>query len=114
METWAHGLDVHAALGVPSVDTHRLAHVAWLATRALPYAYSDAGQDKPPEPIRVELTLPSGATWSTGPENAADRITGSASEYCRVFVHRRRPADTSLMVEGDAAHRAMSVARAYL
>ena len=68
METWAHGLDVHAALGAEPVDTDRLAHVAWLATRALPYAYSVAGREPPPAPLRVELTLPSGAPWTFGPD----------------------------------------------
>ena len=114
MEVWAHGLDVRTALGVPAVDTDRLAHIAWLATRALPYAYSVAGREMPPAPLRVDLTLPSGATWSSGPPGAADRITGSAGEYCRVFVHRLRPADTSLVVEGDAARSAIGVARAFL
>jgi uncharacterized protein (TIGR03084 family) len=38
METWAHGLDVRSALGIEAIDTDRLAHIAWLATRALPYA----------------------------------------------------------------------------
>lgn len=114
METWAHGLDVHAAIQVPAVDTDRLAHVAWLATRALPYAYSVAGREMPPAPLRVELTLPSGALWTSGPPDAADRIMGSAGEYCRVFVQRARWVDTALVVEGDAAHSAMSVARAFL
>ncbi len=114
METWAHGLDVRAALGVPSVDTDRLAHVAWLATRALPYAYSVAGVDPPAAPIRVELTLASGATWTSGPEDATDRIAGPAGEYCRVFVHRLRFADSNLVIEGPAAHSAISVARAFL
>jgi uncharacterized protein (TIGR03084 family) len=114
METWAHGLDVRAALGVPAVDTDRLAHVAWLATRALPYAYSVAGIPPPEAPLRVVLSLPSGAPWAFGPEAAADRITGSAGDYCRVFVHRRRPADTNLVIEGDAARAAIAVARAFL
>ena len=70
METWAHGLDVCAALGEAANDTDRLAHVAWLATRALPYAYSLAGANPPADPLRVELTLPSGAQWSTGPVDA--------------------------------------------
>ena len=77
METWAHGLDVRAALGVPAIDTDRLAHVAWLATRALPYAFSVAGREPPSDPIRVELTLPSGAIWANGPEAAPDRIIGN-------------------------------------
>ncbi|HEV7524595.1 MAG TPA: maleylpyruvate isomerase family mycothiol-dependent enzyme [Acidimicrobiia bacterium] len=114
METWAHGLDVRSALGIPAVDTDRLAHVAWLATRALPYAYSVAGRAAPGAPVRVELTLPSGAAWANGPETAADRISGSAADYCRVFVHRRAAADTNLVIEGDAARAAISVARAFL
>jgi len=114
METWAHGLDVRAALGVPAVDTDRLAHVAWLATRALPYAYSVAGREAPAAPIRVELTLPSGAIWANGPDGVPDRITGSAGEYCRVFVQRTSAADTNLVIEGDAARAAIAVARAFL
>jgi uncharacterized protein (TIGR03084 family) len=114
METWAHGLDVRRALGVPAVDTDRLAHVAWLATRALPYAFSVAGREPPSAPLRVELTLASGAAWTSGPDTATNRIRGTAGEYCRVFVHRLPAADTSLVVEGDAARAAIAVARAFL
>jgi uncharacterized protein (TIGR03084 family) len=115
METWAHGLDVCAGLGVDPHDTDRLAHVAWLATRALPYAYSVAGREPPAEPLRVELTLPSGATWSTGPPSAANRITGPAGEYCRVFVHRMKRADAlDVRAEGPVAIDALAVARAFL
>jgi uncharacterized protein (TIGR03084 family) len=114
METWAHGLDVRNALGVPAVDSDRLAHVAWLATRALPYAYSFAGLEPPTAPLRVELSLPSGASWEYGPADAADRITGSAGEYCRVFVQRLRSADTNLVIEGADARTAIAVARAFL
>lgn len=114
METWAHGLDIRAALGLVARDTDRLAHVAWLATRALPYAYSVSGREIPPDPLRVELTLPSGRPWTFGPETAADRICGSAGDYCRVFVHRLPAADTNLVIEGDAARAAISVARAFL
>jgi len=115
METWAHGLDACAALGLEPRDTDRLAHVAWLATRALPYAYTVAGREPPAEPLRVELTLPSGAAWSTGPIGAVNRITGSASDYCRVFVHRLNPADApTLRAEGPAAIDALAVARAFL
>jgi uncharacterized protein (TIGR03084 family) len=115
METWAHGLDVCAALGLEPRDTDRLAHIAWLATRALPYAYTVAEREPPAEPIRVELTLPSGAEWNTGPASAVNRITGSASEYCRVFVHRLKPADAhAVRADGPAAIDALAVARAFL
>lgn len=115
METWAHGLDVHAALGVEPTDTDRLRHVAWIGVRALPYAYSVAGLTPPEEPLRVEVTLPSGATWSTGPLDAPDRIAGPAGQLCRVLV-QRLPASsaTDLVAEGDAARLALRVARSFL
>ena len=115
METWAHGLDVYAAVGVEPVDTDRLRHVAWLATRALPYAYTVAGREPPNDPVRVELTLPGGGEWSLGPADAANRITGPAGEYCRVFVQRLPARDApGVVAEGDAARDALAVARAYL
>jgi uncharacterized protein (TIGR03084 family) len=115
METWAHGLDVRAAVDAPAHDTDRLAHVAWLATRALPYAYSVAGRAAPQAPVRVELILPSGAQWTYGPEDAGDRITGDAAEYCRVFVQRLpRAQAVTLEAYGPVAVAALEVARAYL
>ncbi len=115
METWAHSLDVHDALGTAPVDTDRLRHVAWIGVRALPYAASVVGVAPPADPIRVELTLPSGATWSFGPEAAADRITGPASEFCRVFVQRIGLEDApGVVAEGDGAVLALRVARSYL
>ena len=115
METWTHGLDVRAAVGADAHDTDRLAHVAWLATRALPYAYTVAGREPPTEPLRVELTLPSGAAWTFGPDDAANRITGPAGEYCRVFTHRSsRTAAPNVKAVGAAADDALTVARAFL
>jgi uncharacterized protein (TIGR03084 family) len=115
METWAHGLDVRAALGITPVDSDRIRHVAWLGTRALPYAFSVAGRDRPDGELRVELTLPSGARFELGPADAPNRITGPAGEYCRLFVQRKALADTSgLRAEGDGAVAALEVARAFL
>lgn len=114
METWAHGLDVYDAVGSRPVDTDRLRHVAWIGVRALPYAYGVAGVEGPVPALRVELTLPSGAGWGFGPEDASDRITGSASEFCRVFVQRRAADTTSLEAEGDGARLALRVARSFL
>lgn len=115
METWAHGLDVRTALGAPDDDTDRLAHIAWIGLRALPYAGTVAGVEPPAGPLRVELTLPSGAVWVQGPEDAPDRISGPAGQFCRVFVQRltleKAP---DLVAEGDGARLALQVARAYL
>ena len=116
METWAHGLDVREALGLPAVDTDRLRHVAWLGYRALPYAFSFAGRERPPGELRVEVTSPSGdETWEYGPADAPNRITGPAGELCRLFAHRVTREDAQrLAAEGEGAVAALQVARAFL
>ena len=116
METWAHGLDVREALGLPVVDTDRLRHVAWLAYRALPYAFSFAGRERPPGELRVEITAPSGdETWEYGPADAPNRITGPAGELCRLFAQRiTRDEARGLVAEGEGAVAALEVARAFL
>jgi uncharacterized protein (TIGR03084 family) len=115
METWAHGLDVFAALGREPVDTDRLAHVAWIGVRALPYAYSFAGVEPPTGPLRVELVLPSGGLWTYGPEDAPDRIEGPAGQLCRVFVQRLPASEApDLIAHGDGARLALQSARAFL
>lgn len=115
METWAHGLDVHAGLDSDPVDTDRLRHIAWIGVRALPYAFGVAGREAPGGDLRVELELPSGATWVMGPENASNRVSGPAAQFCRLFVQRITRAEaTDLTADGPLADAALDVARAYL
>jgi uncharacterized protein (TIGR03084 family) len=116
METWAHGLDVRTALGLPVVDSDTLRHIAWLSYRALPYAFSFAGREASTGAVRVELSSPSGdETWGYGPAGAPNRITGPAGEFCRLFVQRlTRDEAQGLVAEGDGAVAALDVARAFL
>ena len=116
METWAHGLDVHAAVGAPPADTDRLAHVAWLATRALPYAYTVAGREPPAGRSGSSSRCRRARRGRTVPTTPPNRITGPASEYCRVFVQRLSPRDAAvtLVADGAGADAALDVARAYL
>ncbi|MHB8671819.1 MAG: maleylpyruvate isomerase family mycothiol-dependent enzyme [Acidimicrobiales bacterium] len=113
MEHWAHGLDVHAALDVPSADTARLAHVAWLGANALPYAFRLAGV-APPEgrTLRFELTSPDTAI---GPSDATDLIRGPTGQWCRLAVRRISRADAGdLEASGPLAELALDHARAFL
>lgn len=115
METWAHGLDIRAAVGEPPNITPRLRHVAWLVYNALPYAFAVAKREKPPGELRVELEAPGGETWSFGPDDAEDRITGDAAEFCRVGVQRlKRSEARTLKAVGPLADAALDVARAFL
>ncbi len=103
METWAHGQDVADALGVTRAPTSRLRHVAEIGVRARPFAYASRGIELPLGDVRVELVAPDGAEWAWGPNDASDRISGSALDWCLVATQRRNPADTGLTVTGDAA-----------
>jgi len=113
METWAHGLDCFDAVGVEPEDTDRLRHVALLANMARSFAYQINGLPMPDTPPRLELFLPSGQLWTAGEENAANRIRGRASEFCRVAVRRRHWKDSSLEIEGDEAKRFLGIVQAY-
>jgi uncharacterized protein (TIGR03084 family) len=113
METWAHGQDVADALGVTRASTPRLRHIAEIGVRARPYAYVARGLDVPETPVRVELAAPDGPQWAWGPEEAPDRIVGDALDWCLVATQRRNPADTGLVVTGDAATEWVWFAQAF-
>ncbi|GAC1411545.1 MAG: TIGR03084 family metal-binding protein [Actinomycetota bacterium] len=115
MEHWAHGLDVRAASGLPPNITPRLRNVAWLITNASGYAFSYARRPKPEGSLRVDLLAPGDQLWSFGPEDATDRITGDAAEYCILGVQRMRLEDAkSLRAQGPLAEQTLQVLRAFL
>jgi uncharacterized protein (TIGR03084 family) len=113
METWAHGQDIVDALGLDRPPTDRLEHVCHIGVRAFPNSYRANGRDVPDAAIRVELTGPSGQTWTWGEEGATDSVRGPALDFCLVVTQRRHVADTSLVVEGPVATEWMSIAQAF-
>jgi len=113
METWAHGLDIRAALEREDEDTARLRHIAWLGWVTLPYAFEQAGEDYD-EPIRVELTGPGYARWVFGPDDSENTIKGAAGDWCRIVVRRMEVSDAqNLTATGPVAETALSLARIF-
>jgi uncharacterized protein (TIGR03084 family) len=113
METWAHGLDVTDALGLPPSLSSRLRHVAHLGIRTRDFAFGQHGLPAPAEPFRIELTAPDGGRWVWGPEDAAQRITGPALDFCLRVTRRRPRADLALEASGPDADRWLDVAQAF-
>ncbi|GAB3870465.1 TIGR03084 family metal-binding protein [Kibdelosporangium lantanae] len=113
METWAHGLDVADALGIERTPTVRLRHVAHISVRTRNFAYQIRGLTPPDEEIRVELAAPDGSTWTWGPEDAAQRIVGSALDFCLVSTQRRHRDDTDLKAVGTDADKWLNIAQAF-
>jgi uncharacterized protein (TIGR03084 family) len=113
METWAHGQDIADTVGVTRVPTSRLRHVAHIGVRALPYSFAVNELSVPAEPIRVELTGPDGDEWQWGPQDAVDRVSGTALDFCLVVTQRRHRDDTALAVSGPAATAWIAIAQAF-
>ena len=113
METWAHGLDVADALGVKRAATARLRSIAHLGVRTRDYAYMVNGLTPPAEPFLVELTAPDGDTWSWGPADAAQRVTGSAEDFCFLVTRRRPLAALDITAHGAHAQRWLEIAQAF-
>ncbi|MFI1916844.1 TIGR03084 family metal-binding protein [Nocardia sp. NPDC020380] len=114
METWAHGQDVFDALGVPHPPTGRLRHVAALGVVGRELSFYAAQLPTPAEPFRVELKGPDGDTWAWGPEDAVQRVQGSAFDFCLRVTHRRPLAETDLTAIGADARKWLEIARVFL
>ncbi|HET6793120.1 MAG TPA: TIGR03084 family metal-binding protein [Acidimicrobiales bacterium] len=113
METWAHGQDVADGLGRQRRPTDRLRHVCHIGVRAMPFSYTVRGLAVPEEGVLVELEAPSGEVWTWGPDDAADRVRGSALDFALVVTQRRHRADTGLVAEGPVADEWLSIAQAF-
>ncbi|WP_225834075.1 TIGR03084 family metal-binding protein [Streptomyces sp. NK08204] len=113
METWAHGQDVADALGVVRTPTDRLRHVVRIGVRARNFAFGVHGLPVPGEEFRVELTAPSGALWTYGPEDAPQRVTGPALDFCLLVTQRAHRADLAVRAEGPDADRWLGIAQAF-
>ena len=96
METWAHGQDVVDAVGVYRAASDRLGHIARLGFITRAWSYTNRGLRAPIDPIRVNLTSPSGEAWSFGPDDATESVTGPAADFCLVVTQRRHVDDTQL------------------
>jgi len=133
METWAHGLDIKAAIldrilpldgrpahleedeewSDPLAETTRLRHIASLGQRSLQFAFAQAGEEFPESGIRVEVMGPLYAAWRFGPEDTDHVIKGMAGDWCRVVVQRQEAQDTGLKAVGEPAELALEIARTY-
>jgi uncharacterized protein (TIGR03084 family) len=113
METWAHGQDVADALAVTREPSMRLRHIAHIGIGARAYSYGVRKLTPPEVPIHVELAAPDGTLWTWGPEDAADRISGDALDFCLLVTQRRHRDELKLDITGPAADEWMSFAQAF-
>jgi uncharacterized protein (TIGR03084 family) len=113
METWAHGLDIAEALGVRQEPTDRLRHIARLGVRTRDFAFAVRQLPPPAAEFRVELTGPGGDLWAYGPEDAEQRVTGTALDFCLLVTQRAHRAGLGLTAQGADADCWLDIAQAF-
>lgn len=77
------------------------------------YAFIVNNLTPPAEPFLVELRGPSGDTWSWGPSDAAQRVTGSAEDFCFLVTQRRALSTLDVNAVGEDAQRWLTIAQAF-
>ncbi|MFJ5711709.1 TIGR03084 family metal-binding protein [Streptomyces sp. NPDC093105] len=113
MEIFGHGQDIADALGVRREPTERLRHLVFFAFLTRDFGYLSRGLTPPTEHFRIEVTAPNGELWAYGPEDAADKITGPAEDFCLLVTRRRHRDDLALVATGAEADRWLDIAQAY-
>ena len=113
MELFGHGQDIADALGVRPVRTDGLKHLVLFATLTWDFGYQSRGLPTPDVQFRYEITGPSGALWTFGPEDSPERITGPAEDFCQLVTRRRHHADLDITATGPEATRWLDIAQAY-
>ncbi|GAA1563490.1 TIGR03084 family metal-binding protein [Kribbella sancticallisti] len=113
METWAHGQDVVDALGIRREPTARLRHVAHLAVRTRDFSYLLNDRQPPSEAFHVELRGPGGELWTWGPEDAEQKVSGSALDFCLLATQRRHRADLDVQAHGAEAAEWLGIIQAF-
>jgi uncharacterized protein (TIGR03084 family) len=113
METWAHGLDVADALGVRRPPTARLRAIAHIGVRTRDFAFTVHGLTPPTGSFHVKLSAPDGSTWSWGPDDAEQTVTGSAEDFCMLVTQRRPRAELDVTATGADARQWLGIAQAF-
>ena len=113
METWAHGQAIFDALGIDRVEHDRLRNVAMMGVNTFGWTFKVNRLDVPAVKPYVRLTSPSGALWEWNEPSSAERVEGSAVEFCRVVTQTRNVLDTNLTVTGDITRQWMASAQCF-
>ena len=112
-ECWIHTGDVGFAFGVAPAADDRLQHIARLAWRTVPYAFSRAGRELHGN-VGFDLVAPSGDAWAFGLDKRPETVVrGDALELCLVAGQRRDARDTGLTADGPDAAAVLELVRTF-
>ena len=106
-------MHVADAVGVTRKPSHRLRQIAYLGVRTRDFAFGVHQLVPPAAEFRVELQAPDASVWAWGPEEAGQRVTGTALDFCLLVTQRRHRNDLDLTAIGPDAQRWLTLAQAF-
>lgn len=113
METWSHGQAVFDSLGYERAEHDRIRNIVVMGINTFGWSFTVNRREVPATKPYVRLVSPSGSVWEWNDATAADRIEGSAVEFCRVVTQTRNVRDTNLRVTGPTAQAWMDLAQCF-
>ncbi|MEM9623106.1 MAG: TIGR03084 family metal-binding protein [Pseudomonadota bacterium] len=113
METWAHGWEIYDLMGQPRQHQDRIKNIVTIGVRTYGWTFTNRQLEIPEPQPYVELTAPSGATWTFNDASSPHSVKGEAVEFCQVVTQVRHVADTGLQVSGDNARAWMEIAQCF-
>ncbi|WP_085999765.1 TIGR03084 family metal-binding protein [Rhodococcus ruber] len=112
MEVFAHGQDVRDALDIAPIPSFRLRHIAHLVAATRDFAFRVHRLPVPLEPFRIELSL-GDDVWTSGPDDAHQRVTGEALDFSLLATRRRHRNDCRVTARGELANLWLDIIQAY-
>jgi uncharacterized protein (TIGR03084 family) len=113
METWAHGQAIFDALGLERVEHDRIRNIVMMGINTFGWTFRVNRLEVPAVKPHVRLVSPSGAVWEWHDESSAERVEGSAVDFCRVVTQTRNVRDTGLQVTGAVARQWLDMAQCF-
>lgn len=114
LETWTHSHDLADSFGIQYPRTNRLRHIAHIGVVTREFSYVNQGLTPPKEPVRVELVSPNGDQWSWGPDDATNKVSANAYEFCKVITRRIPVAESAVETHGVLAQKWMEIAQPWI
>lgn len=114
LETWTHSHDLADSFAIKYPQTDRLRHIAHIGVVTREFSYVNQGLTPPKEPVRVELVSPNGDQWSWGPDDATNKVSANAYEFCKVITRRIPVAESAVETHGVLAQKWMEIAQPWI
>ena len=114
LETWTHSHDLADSFAIQYPRTNRLRHIAHIGVVTREFSYVNQGLTPPKEPVRVELVSPNGDQWSWGPDDATNKVSANAYEFCKVITRRIPVAESAVETHGVLAQKWMEIAQPWI